>query len=60
VQLRQWVNGYAFSVIYPKFVVEIGTESFKQSLHPRFCIGYQAPFLAILKKLGKDLQIRFL
>jgi hypothetical protein len=46
-------------VIYPKFVVETGTESFKPSLRPRFCIGYQAPFLAILKKLGKDLQIRF-
>jgi hypothetical protein len=46
-------------MIYPKFVVETGTESFKPSLRPRFCTAYQAPFLAILKKLGKNLQIRF-
>ena len=29
------------------------------NLTPRKCLGFQTPFQAILKELGKDVQIRF-
>ena len=29
------------------------------NLTPRKCLGFKTPFQAILKELGKDVQIRF-
>ena len=32
---------------------------FTANLTPRKCLGFKTPFQAILKELGKDVQIRF-
>ena len=51
-RLRRWLPVRSKSTKSPTIVITA-------NLTPRKCLGFKTPFQAILKELGKDVQIRF-